>query len=77
MLVDGRFFSDQYGTDKDAFIINETAMKQFGWKNIDGKFLKLGFEDSKNSSCRSNERYSSDYTERTYSTYDIPLWSTK
>ena len=31
----------------DAFIINETAMKQIGWKNLDGKFLKLSFEDSK------------------------------
>ena len=46
-VVAGRFFSDQYGTDNEAFIINETAMKQFGWKNIDGKFLKLSFEDSK------------------------------
>jgi ABC-type antimicrobial peptide transport system permease subunit len=46
-VVAGRFFSDQYSTDNEAFIINETAMKQFGWKNIDGKFLKLSFEDSK------------------------------
>jgi putative ABC transport system permease protein len=46
-VVAGRFFSDQYGTENEAFIINETAMKQFGWKNIDGKFLKLSFEDSK------------------------------
>jgi putative ABC transport system permease protein len=47
-VVEGRFFSDKYGTDSEAFIINETAMKQIGWKNIDGKFLKLSFEDSKN-----------------------------
>ncbi len=46
-IVYGRFFSYQYSTDKDAFIINETAMKQIGWKNLDGKFLKLSFEDSK------------------------------
>jgi putative ABC transport system permease protein len=46
-IVSGRFFSDKYSTDKDAFIINETAMKQFGWTNLDGKFLKLSFEDSK------------------------------
>jgi putative ABC transport system permease protein len=46
-VVAGRFFSDQYFTDKESFIINETAMKQIGWKNIDGKFLKLSFEDSK------------------------------
>jgi putative ABC transport system permease protein len=31
-VVAGRFFSDQYSTDNEAFIINETAMKQFGWK---------------------------------------------
>src|ERR1035437_5863132 len=46
-VVAGRFFSDQYSTDTESFIINETAMKQIGWKNIDGKFLKLSFEDSK------------------------------
>ena len=46
-IVEGRFFSDKYSTDNEAFIINETAVKQFGWKNMDGKFLKLGFEDSK------------------------------
>jgi putative ABC transport system permease protein len=46
-VVSGRFFSDQYSTDKESFIINETAMKHIGWKNIDGKFLKLSFEDSK------------------------------
>ncbi len=46
-IVEGRFFSDKYSTDKEAFIINETAMKQIGWKNIDGKFLKLGHEYSK------------------------------
>jgi putative ABC transport system permease protein len=46
-IVEGRFFSDKYSTDKEAFIINETAMKQIGWKNIDGKFLKLSHEYSK------------------------------
>jgi putative ABC transport system permease protein len=46
-VVQGRFFTDQYSTDRSSFIINETAMKQIGWKNIDGKFLKLSFEDSK------------------------------
>ena len=46
-VVAGRFFSERYGTDYNAFIINETAMKQFGWNNIDGKYLKLSFEDSK------------------------------
>jgi len=45
-IVDGRFFSEKYSTDKHAFIINETAMKRFGWNNIEGKFLKLRQEDS-------------------------------
>jgi putative ABC transport system permease protein len=43
-IVDGRFFSEKYITDNNSFIINETAMKRFGWKNIDGKFMKLYFE---------------------------------
>ncbi len=43
-VVKGRFFSEKYGTDKQAFIINETAMKKFGWKDIDDKFLKLSHE---------------------------------
>jgi len=46
-VVDGRFFSENYSTDNQSFIINETAMKKMGWKDIDGKFLKLGFEDSR------------------------------
>lgn len=46
-LANGRFFSEKYSTDKTAFIINETAMKQIGWENIDGKILKLAQEDEK------------------------------
>jgi putative ABC transport system permease protein len=46
-IVSGRFFSENYSTDNEAFIINETAMKQIGWKDIDGKFLKLKHESSK------------------------------
>ena len=46
-MVAGRFFSEDYSTDNNAFIINETAQKRFGWKNIDGKFLKLPFEGEK------------------------------
>lgn len=43
-VVEGRFFSPQYGTDRQSFIINKTAMKKFGWENIEGKFLKLSHE---------------------------------
>ncbi len=46
-VVAGRFFSDSYSTDNVAFMINETAMRKIGWKDIDGKFLKLAHEDSK------------------------------
>ena len=46
-ISEGRFFSDNYGTDGDAFMINETARKKFGWNNIEGKYLKLSFEDNK------------------------------
>jgi len=42
-ISEGRFFSEKYGTDNNAFIINETAMRKLGWKNIDGKFLKLNY----------------------------------
>jgi len=44
-VVKGRFFSEKYSTDHQAFIINETAMKKFGWNDIDGKFLKLKHEE--------------------------------
>ncbi|MBN2274918.1 MAG: ABC transporter permease [Bacteroidales bacterium] len=46
-IIKGRFFSDEYSTDRHSFIINETAMKKFGWKDIEGKFLKLGHESKK------------------------------
>jgi len=41
----GRFFSESYGTDRKAFIINETAMHKIGWKDIEGKYLKLKHEE--------------------------------
>jgi putative ABC transport system permease protein len=46
-VVEGRYFSDSYSTDHDAFIINETARKKFGWENIEGRYLKFPFEDGK------------------------------
>ncbi|MEQ9413984.1 MAG: FtsX-like permease family protein, partial [Cyclobacteriaceae bacterium] len=32
-MVDGRFFSREYLTDSSAVIVNEAAVKQFGWDN--------------------------------------------
>ena len=43
-VVHGRFFSEDFGNDRQAFIINETALKKFGWKDIEGKYLKLSHE---------------------------------
>ncbi len=40
-VVQGRYFSPDYSTDHDAFIINETALQTIGWENIDGKFMKF------------------------------------
>jgi putative ABC transport system permease protein len=44
-VIKGRFFSPEFSTDRQAFIINETAMKKFEWKEIEGKYLKLKHED--------------------------------
>ena len=34
-LVGGRSFQKEFGTDESAYMINETAMKAFGWNNPD------------------------------------------
>ncbi len=40
-LVAGRNFSKEFGTDeRNSVIINETAVKQFGWENPLGKTIK-------------------------------------
>ncbi len=44
-LAQGRYFSPEYSTDRDAFIINETALKTIGWESIDGKFMKFRQQD--------------------------------
>lgn len=42
-LVEGRSFSKDYGTDREnACVINERAMKIFGWKSAVGKKLDNG-----------------------------------
>ena len=39
-LVEGRNFSEEYGTDDESIILNETAVKALGWENdILGKTL--------------------------------------
>jgi putative ABC transport system permease protein len=43
-MIEGRYFSPEFGTDQTAFIINETARNYLGWSSIDGKFLKFNYE---------------------------------
>jgi putative ABC transport system permease protein len=43
-MAEGRFFSPEFQTDRDAFIINESALKTIGWESIDGKFMKFHHE---------------------------------
>ena len=38
----GRNFSKSIESDESAVIINETAMKQFGWTSLDEKYLQAG-----------------------------------
>ncbi len=39
-MIDGRNFSEDYGTDSLNILINEAAMKQFGWESIEGHFIE-------------------------------------
>ena len=41
-LLEGRNFSREYSTDVNKCIVNETAVKKFGWKNAIGKWIKDG-----------------------------------
>jgi putative ABC transport system permease protein len=41
-IVQGRNFSQEYGTDSTAYLINETLAKQLGWENPIGKYIRRG-----------------------------------
>lgn len=41
-VVQGRNFSKEFGTDHEAFIINQTLAKQMGWVNPIGKTISRG-----------------------------------
>lgn len=45
-MVMGRFFSSQIAADDNALIINEAALKKFGWDDIENKYI--GFHDKNN-----------------------------
>ena len=48
-LLAGRNFDVNNSTDKhSAFIVNETAVKEFGWESAIGKAIKLGYVDDVN-----------------------------
>ena len=44
-VIDGRNFSPDIESDKKAVIINETAMKQFGWEDLIDKQIRSGGGD--------------------------------
>ena len=44
-VIDGRNFSPGIESDKKAVIINETAMKQFGWEDLIDKQIRSGGGD--------------------------------
>src|SRR5690606_9063507 len=44
-IVEGRNFSKEIEGDKKAVIINQTAMKEYGWSDLNNKFLKAGGSD--------------------------------
>jgi putative ABC transport system permease protein len=40
-LKQGRYFSGNLPTDRDAILINESAFNKLGWKTIEGKYIGL------------------------------------
>ncbi len=40
-LKQGRYFSGNFPTDRDAILINESAFYKLGWKTIEGKYIGL------------------------------------
>lgn len=46
-ILNGRFFSKDHPTDRDALIINESAYKKLGWNSLDGKAVGLFSKDNR------------------------------
>jgi putative ABC transport system permease protein len=46
-IINGRFFSNDYPTDRDALVMNETAYKKLGWNTLDGKAVGLFSKDNR------------------------------
>ncbi len=45
-IVEGRNLSKEYGTDSLAVLVNQAAMKQFGWETSEGHFVQLVLNDN-------------------------------
>lgn len=46
-MAEGRFFDRDFASDSTlAFVVNESAVRMFGWKDPIGKKLKVGFRGS-------------------------------
>lgn len=46
-VLQGRFFSKDFSTDRDALVINESSFKKLGWKTLDGKSVGLFSNDNR------------------------------
>ncbi len=46
-MIEGRNFSETMASDSVAVVINEAAMKAFGWQDVQDKYLHAGGPDSK------------------------------
>ncbi|HEY3403691.1 MAG TPA: ABC transporter permease [Ohtaekwangia sp.] len=46
MLVQGRFFSREFISDTTAVVINETAARQFGFDDAEGKYIRFSGVDA-------------------------------
>ncbi|MDH5400820.1 MAG: ABC transporter permease, partial [Cyclobacteriaceae bacterium] len=45
-LVEGRFFSKDFPADSSAIVLNEAAVKQFGWEKGVGEFLLTNIDEN-------------------------------
>jgi putative ABC transport system permease protein len=46
-ILKGRFFSNDFSTDREALVINESAYRKLGWNSVDGKAVGLFSKDNR------------------------------
>lgn len=44
-IIQGRDFSSEFGTDSLAVLVNQSALKQFGWDSAEGHFVRIFVND--------------------------------